>query len=114
MARSGQYADLLGKPAPFVLAPATPGALGGVIPDGTSIAVDASGRISAVAGAHDFTFAQGPASDTWVVKHLLGRFPAVTVVDSAGNVVEGGVRYDSADQITLSFSAPFSGSAYLT
>lgn len=49
----------------------------------------------------------------WTLQHFLGRHPVVLVVDSAGSPVEGQVNYDSPDQITLTFSAPFSGTAYL-
>ena len=59
---------------------------------------------------HDQTI----ASTTWVVTHNLNGFPNVTVVDSAGTEVVGTVTYNSDDQITLEFSAPFSGKAYLS
>lgn len=51
---------------------------------------------------------------TWVITHNLGRFPAVTVVDSAGTVVEGDVDYVSTTQVVLTFSTPFSGRAWLS
>jgi hypothetical protein len=41
------------------------------------------------------------------------KFPSITVVDSANTVVQGTVFYDSTTQITLTFSAAFSGQAYL-
>jgi len=57
---------------------------------------------------------QGSAATSWTVTHTLGGHPSVTVVDSTGTVVIGGVQYDSETQVTLTFSAAFSGSAYLT
>jgi hypothetical protein len=57
---------------------------------------------------------QAVPSTTWVVNHLLGGFPSVTVVDSANTAVHGMVTYVSETQVVLTFSAPFSGSAYLT
>ena len=57
---------------------------------------------------------QNSSSDTWVITHNLGWFPNVTVVDSGGTNVEGDVQYDSENQITLNFSAGFSGIAYLS
>ena len=54
------------------------------------------------------------ASDEWVINHTLGGHPSVTIVDSANTYVIGEVQYDSTTQITLLFSAPFSGYAYLT
>ena len=57
---------------------------------------------------------QGQASDTWIINHTLGGKPQVTVVDSADTHVFGEVQYISNAQVTVSFSAAFSGYAYLT
>lgn len=57
---------------------------------------------------------QGVASTEWVITHTLGGYPSVTIVDSAKTHVFGEVQYDSTTQITVSFSAAFSGYAYLT
>jgi hypothetical protein len=57
---------------------------------------------------------QSSASSTWNITHELGGRPSVTIVDSAGTVVVGDVVYNSNTSITVSFSAPFSGFAYLT
>jgi hypothetical protein len=59
-------------------------------------------------------FNQNTPSDTWVIVHNRNGYPTVTVVDSSGNWVVGGVHYDSLDQVTLTFSAAFSGKATLT
>jgi len=60
-----------------------------------------------------FTHIQGAASDTWTIVHNLNRNPSVTVIDSAGTEVFGDITFDSLDQVTLNFSAAFSGEAYL-
>lgn len=57
---------------------------------------------------------QGQASTTWVITHALGGKPSVTIVDSADTHVFGEVTYNSNSQITITFSAAFSGKAYLT
>lgn len=57
---------------------------------------------------------QGAASSEWIISHTLGGRPSVTVVDSAGTVVMGEVTYTSDSQVTVNFTAPFSGFAYLT
>lgn len=57
---------------------------------------------------------QSYASSTWTITHALGGRPSVTIVDSAGTVVIGEVVYNSNTSITVLFSAPFSGFAYLT
>ena len=54
------------------------------------------------------------ASADWVIPHTLGGHPSVTIVDSADTYVIGDVKYDSNTQITVSFTVPFSGYAYLT
>ena len=56
-----------------------------------------------------FVFDQMSALATWVIAHNLGRFPSVTVVDSAGSVVEGDIRYADANNIIVNFSAAFAG-----
>ena len=43
------------------------------------------------------------------VAHNLGKFPAVSVFDSAGDECVGDVDYVDLDNLTLTFSAPFSG-----
>lgn len=65
-------------------------------------------------GSNRHIHTQGSAATTWTVTHTLGGHPSVTVVDSTGTAVIGGVQYDSETQVTLTFSAAFSGSAYLT
>ena len=58
-------------------------------------------------------FEQVTPNSTWTINHQLKKFPSVTVVDSANTVVQGSVLYNSETQVTLTFSAAFSGKAYL-
>jgi hypothetical protein len=44
-----------------------------------------------------------------VVPHGMGRYPGVTVLDSAGGQWETDVEYDSTMQLTIRMSAPFAG-----
>ena len=60
-----------------------------------------------------FTFTQGVPSATWVVTHNLNKFPSVSVVDTADTSGFGAVTYDSANQLTITFSGGFAGKAYL-
>ena len=64
-------------------------------------------------GSATYVFAQASAAAIWTIPHNLGKFPSITVVDSSGNVVVGFETYNSNNQITITFSAPFSGTAYL-
>ena len=54
---------------------------------------------------------QTVASDTWVVVHNLNKYPAVSVIDSAGNEVVGEIIYNDANQCTLKFEGGFKGTA---
>lgn len=64
-------------------------------------------------GAGTYVHRQAAASETWTVYHSLGKYPSVTVVDSTGRVVYGGVEYQDANTVILTFSGAFSGVAYL-
>ena len=64
-------------------------------------------------GAPTFIFNQGVAATTWNVNHNLGKFPSVTVIDTANTVVNGEYEYIDNNNITLKFSAAFAGKAYL-
>jgi len=57
---------------------------------------------------------QGAASSSWAITHNLGFKPNVTVIDSAGNIVEGEIAYTNSNSLTVSFQSAFSGNAYLS
>ena len=54
-----------------------------------------------------------PAS-VWNITHGLGFTPNITVVDTAGTVVEGSYNYPNSSTVVLSFIGAFSGRAYLS
>jgi hypothetical protein len=56
---------------------------------------------------------QQVASTSWTVTHNMNKYPSVNVVDTANDEVTGDVRYNSLNQITITFTAAFSGKAYL-
>lgn len=60
----------------------------------------------------NYVHLQPVSSATWTVTHGLGKYPSVTVVDSDKRVCVGNVQYNSANVLTLTFSAAFSGSVY--
>jgi len=57
---------------------------------------------------------QTTPSSSWSITHGLNFIPNITVVDSAGTVVEGSYNYPNANSVVLSFSNAFSGKAYLS
>lgn len=57
---------------------------------------------------------QEVASTVWTIEHGLGFVPNITVVDSAGTVVEGSYDYPDSNTVVLTFVGAFSGRAYLS
>lgn len=64
--------------------------------------------------AQSYTFEQSTPASTWIVNHNLSYNPAVSIVSSSGDLVHGDVTYSGPQQITINFSAPFSGRVYLS
>ena len=62
-------------------------------------------------GDKNFVFNQTIPSTTWNITHNLGKFPSVTIIDSANTEVEGDVIHIDENNIQLIFSASFSGKA---
>ncbi len=60
-----------------------------------------------------FTYEQVSASNTWEIQHDLGKKPSVSVVDSGHNMVLGQVEYIDNNNLTITFTASFSGKAFL-
>lgn len=60
-----------------------------------------------------YVYNQLIASVTWNIDHNLNKFPSVTIVDSGENIVTGDVIYVNKNRLSINFTAPFSGVAYL-
>lgn len=56
---------------------------------------------------------QQVSSSSWVVSHNLNKFASVNIVDTANSEVIGEVTYNNTNQLTITFSAPISGKAYI-
>ena len=83
------------------------------------LVADSEGKVGYRTGAQVFAaiattyiHTQGSSSAEWSVIHNLDKFPSITVVDSAGTVVIGAVKYASSNRVILNFKATFSGKAY--
>jgi len=61
----------------------------------------------------NFVFTQGVPSATWNITHNLGKFCSATVVDTSKQIVIGDITYVNDNSLTITFSAPFSGEAFL-
>tara|TARA_R110002126_G_scaffold206843_1_gene353932 strand:- start:191 stop:631 length:441 start_codon:yes stop_codon:yes gene_type:complete len=83
-------------------------------PTGTSSQyLMADGSVGTNAGDLNFIHNQGVASASWSITHNLNKFPSITVIDSANRVVVGAVEYININSLTITFTASFSGKAYL-
>lgn len=52
-------------------------------------------------------------SATWVVLHNMNKYPSINIVDIANDIIMGETRYDSLNQLTITFTAAIAGKAYL-
>jgi len=118
--------EILIKPTPDVIILATgnigqqgppgpqgnPGPIGPMGPEGPMSTVPGPQGPPGASGS-TYIHTQGPPSAVWVITHNLGWWPAVSVVDTGGSLVEPDVHYDSINQVTLTFGSPTSGKAYL-
>lgn len=64
-------------------------------------------------GDKNFTFIQSTSAAVWTITHNLGKRPSISVVDSAGTNVVGAVNHNSNNELTITFSSAFKGTAYL-
>jgi hypothetical protein len=83
-----------------------PGIQGNQGPQGVTGSIGPQG----LPGSH-FAHVQDIADSVWLITHGLGRIPSITVLDSAGDEVEGDYSYPDLNSVILVFSAPFGGSA---
>jgi len=56
-----------------------------------------------------YVHTQGSAAVVWTVAHNLGKYPAISVVDSGGSAIIPDVHYDNTSQVTLTFGSATSG-----
>lgn len=61
----------------------------------------------------NFVFTQGVPSTTWTIQHNLNKFPSVTSVNNNDVQMFGEVTYVDENNLTINFSAGFSGKAYM-
>jgi hypothetical protein len=93
--------------------PGPPGPLGPPGPPGPPGPLGPPGPPGPPGSGVNYIHDQIAAVKVWNIHHNLDKYPSVSVVDSAGNVVYGDVEYVSKDYIILTFAAEFSGKAYL-
>jgi hypothetical protein len=60
-----------------------------------------------------YVFSQTSPASTWTITHRLGKYPSVTVVDEGGVTVLAEVTFIDLISLTVTFSEPVAGKAYL-
>ena len=60
-----------------------------------------------------YVHTQAVSSATWTINHNLGFNPTAVVLDSAGTQCEGAFSYPTVNQMVITFTAPFTGTAYV-
>lgn len=50
--------------------------------------------------------------DIWQIEHNLNKYPSITVVDTANNVIYGEVNYNDFNNVTITFTSSVTGYAY--
>ena len=64
-------------------------------------------------GDKNYLFVQSVASDEWNIRHNLGKYPSVSIIDSAGSEVIGEVQHIDTNNLKIKFASGFSGKATL-
>ena len=100
--------DSLTSDAPtVVLTDVEAGPQGPAGPTGATGAAGSGSENSTV--VHD----QASANATWTMTHNLGRYPAIDIIDSAGNHVIGDIKHNSVNQAVATFDNAFAGKAII-
>jgi hypothetical protein len=68
---------------------------------------------SALVTDKNFVFTQAVPSIEWTVQHNMDKFPSVSVVNNNNILMYGNTTYVDANNLIITFTAGFSGKAYL-
>jgi hypothetical protein len=64
-------------------------------------------------GDKTYVYTQAVAAVLWIIQHDLNKYPSVSVVNDDNTQVFGEVEYIDENNLTITFTAPFSGKAYM-
>lgn len=82
------------------------------VSDYDEITIEEQGQII-VDTDKNYLHKQTVPSKLWVIKHDLGKYPAVSIMDSAKNEIVGEIIYHNENSLTAKFNGEFSGKATL-
>jgi hypothetical protein len=60
-----------------------------------------------------YVHTQASPSSVWTINHNLNGNPTAVVLDSAGTQCEGTFSYPTLNQMVITFTSAFSGTAYI-
>lgn len=81
--------------------------------EGATLIGDKSFEDIGIINDKNYLHIQNTASNIWEINHNLNKYPAVTVVDSAGNEVVGDIEYIDVNNLIMYFKGAFKGKATL-
>ena len=90
-----------------------PGLSGSTDFTGSSVNINLNYEYIQAQTRENYVHDQQVASATWVVNHTLNKYAAVNIVDTSNDIIMGEVKYNSLNQLTITFTAAISGKAYL-
>ena len=70
-------------------------------------------QIAAIETDEHYLHTQSLAASIWDIPHNLGKRPSVTVIDTGGNQVIGDIEYIDDNNVRITYTAAFSGTAAL-
>lgn len=79
----------------------------------SSITLESREFIDDADSSTTFTHKQIVPNSRWVINHMTNSYPSVSVIDSSGELVYGNVVYIDRNTVTVEFSFPFAGRAFL-
>lgn len=75
--------------------------------------IEATFQISTQVQDLNYIHYQDVPSDTWTITHNLDKYPSVTVVTSAGDVIATDCTYIDTNTVEVYFNGAFAGRAYI-
>ena len=74
--------------------------------------VDISGH-GAGSGDLSYIYQQSSPSPIWLITHNLNKYPSVVIYDHTNIIIVGDITYNTPNRLTVTFTTPFSGQAFL-
>jgi hypothetical protein len=78
-----------------------------------TVEITAPGPQGPAGGQIFYVHTQAVASAVWTINHNLNGEPTAVVLDSAGTQCEGTFSYPSKNQMVITFTSAFTGTAYV-